>query len=208
MRMAKALIAAALLAAALVGAVVVPAALTRGTFAFDAWPSAPSSHAHDEQVAIVPEPSAGRTRSIARADSHPQPVRVATAAPGPSADAAVERPAAPPVAVTPRPHSSAPVQQPRSSEPAGTDPAPAAAGPEPEQELAEGGDASAAETQVEARPVAEDTPDVATPEMVPEPIKPALPAVPDIDPPVGRVPPLPGWRGRGRSPHGHRHGMK
>jgi hypothetical protein len=63
MHMAKALIAAVLLAAVLIAAVAIPAALTRGTFGFDAWPEANAAKAREEAV-VIAEP-ADRRRSIA-----------------------------------------------------------------------------------------------------------------------------------------------
>src|SRR4051812_6043470 len=105
MRMAKSLIAAFLIAAALVGAVVVPTALTRGTFAFDAWPEAARSRAHQTDVAIAEpakrivatrfeRPPAARARPASRAATAPPrrdqlaqltPQRPAAADPKPSA---------------------------------------------------------------------------------------------------------------------------
>src|SRR5215218_4572100 len=96
MRMAKSFIAAVLLAVALVGAVVVPAALTSGTFGFDAWPEAPTAKARDQVLASRRAP---RDHAIARTERRPKahsnksfdaPVPVTTAPAAPQAIARAE----------------------------------------------------------------------------------------------------------------------
>ncbi|MEA2450557.1 MAG: hypothetical protein QOG63_2489 [Thermoleophilaceae bacterium] len=182
MRMAKSLIAAVLLAAALVGAVVVPAALTRGTFAFDAWPKAPQARTSNEQVAVAEPLSVQRERVPAdRSQTAPKPLAVRPAAPAggsvsPNEVARADTPAA-------TPHSGEPRQQQPASGPApGTVPTPSGPGA-PGDETAQPAPVMSDAPPAEARPVAVDPP---------------VAAEPQIDDPEGDVPdhgvlPPPGW---------------
>jgi FtsZ-interacting cell division protein ZipA len=149
--MAKSLIAAVLIAIALVGAVVVPTALTRGTFAFDAWPEASRSHAQREDVAIA-EPA----KRLAE-------VRFEHAAASPSAPAARPAHASAPrnqlAQATPhRPAPSAPAPHAQDA-PATPAPQPAdepqqAPVATPVQEVAQSGPpAAGGSSESEARPV-------------------------------------------------------
>jgi hypothetical protein len=162
MHMAKSLIAAALLALALVGAVVVPTAVTRGTFAFHAWPKAPGSHARDEQVALVESSPVRKPVRHERPGAAPKVVAGA-----PSAEAADSLASADEVArvstpaSTPRSSHPKPPQQQQSSS---SDPAPdqaPAPSPSPtpgDDEVAEGDQSDGGSAQVEARPVVNEPP--------------------------------------------------
>src|SRR3954469_3374118 len=120
MRMAKSLIAAALIAVALVGAVVVPAALTRGTFAFDAWPEASRSHAQREDVAVAAPAKHIVAVRFERADARPSgPSAPPADSPPPSHELARATPRSLPAQGAPKPraHSTptAPQQAPSAT---------------------------------------------------------------------------------------------
>lgn len=174
--MAKPLIAAVLLAAALVAAVVVPAAMTRGSFAFDAWPEAPRSHARDEQVAIS-EPA--RRSDRVRSDN----TEAARGGNGAGGSAAAPHPRLAARARPQRPSGSADAATPESrpGRQQQTDDAPAAEPPAlDDEQLAETPPPPAATgPAVEARPV------VVEPPVVEEPVIIEEPAVdpPAVDPP-------------------------
>jgi hypothetical protein len=194
MHMAKSLIAAALLAAALVGAVVVPAALTRGTFAFDAWPKAPGSRASDEQVAIAEPPRARQAARHERPDAAPKVVVGAPSAPVAGTPAAaqevaqVSTPASTPRSSDPQPQAPAPDPAPDQV------PAPTVPSTPDDDEVAESDPSEGDSAQVEARPVASETPAAATaPAPDEEDSSESSEDDSDADTPAEGIAPPPGW---------------